>query len=1496
MGPRLSLLAPLAPTVAVSSYIDALEDYKFVELLSDSRFLKTIKALDKHTGYWVIIKLIIKPSTPNYTIQFNGLLELLVKQSSLLVPISNTLTWHKIIETDRAGYLIRQMGKINLYDRLSMRPFLEPIEKLFITFQLLRVVSELHSLNIHHGDLRSENIIVTSSNWVFLTDFAGLIKPVYLPEDNPNQFSFYFDTSDRRVCYIAPERFYHSRNQHHKVVLNFDENGVFKLRHGVTDEMDLFGLGCVIAELWLDGEPTFTLSQLFKFMRGEYTPDLTSIPNKEIIKLIQKLINVNPEERTGAKELLEEFRGSCFPTYFYTFLYEFMEKLNSHEEILPLRSAAITATATTEENRNNYMLSSISDVKLNYIYDSFLEICKNLHLDYSSSKQTLDNKELFPMRVNIPGLPFNFQLRPSKRQGVQGHQSKDKYNSDNGDKDIKNYEKEKEKEKEHVHDDNDDNDEEGDGNVNEPALVILNYVTSLLKSLKFVDSKIKCCELILVLSNHLNDESKLDRSLPFLCTIIDEYIEIKSSSASAAASAFGAASASEVSAKVVCVALQAVTTLVMSCSYITPINVLLFPDYLLPKLQILLNLKVSPESQSMINSCVARCLPYLAMVAKRFWTMSKAFKAGALLGQTAIISPDDVLRSVTTTTTTTTTTMTIPKSQLDQKFKDLALLILTDADAAVKVSLLENILPLCQFFGKEKTNDIVLPHLISYMNDSNVTLRLAFLSAVLSLGSFIGSLTLQQYILPLLIQTVGEGDQLIVLKILEIFNFIVKKKLINAKTEFNALEIYTELLSSSLYLLLHPNEWIRQSLISLIIAISDNLSDADRYCFLYPLIKGYLVYDIFHINWDTLYPSLTRPISKQVFEMTCTWAQSYTSKSLFWQKRMNFSLVQQQQIHQHQVQSRNDKLSKNGGILSFSKNMGKSVYLPKMGTVISYNSGRSKESVPLSSEDKTWLLKLKSIGIDDKSLWKLFVLREYIYRVSRTPSKNLSRFEMTMTTPRNIFLNVVYKTENIGLSSNQKQKQKQDHQELDQEQKREQKQQQKQKQKQKLFLSLLHGESVIHRSEDAISTRSIEHDSHQTLVLPNMERIVASLQTVETNVFGEMESSKGIVAKPSWINNPSVLHKVFHVDENGRVTMCHIKHTYEGNNPFIWNFLQTLPISPTLDNFAEFGKVINSRLKTNVDDIDVPEIFNLNVRRASENVDAFTCLAIAPGNEFFVTGTENGRIAIWDISQLHDLARAKNPSQQLDLTSRITSVTFLHNRFCFVVTTRDGTIRIFRIEANRNKAKKIIKFMKPTLIREVRVDTFISHTKVIGQTLYAIDYQLKINIYDMITMEKESHLLQNPLAYGTVTSFISGEAEKSWILLGTNKGYLSLWDLRFKLLLKSWRVEINDKGDGKISVDNIVLLNIARKSRTNQSTAGGAAGHSRYPNSNSITVVVKSLPDDIETTWEIPSLDCQSVTKKGKSVQYRCRLVEISSEVTLDEIALMLDDLKLNLK
>lgn len=158
-----------------------------------------------------------------------------------------------------------------------------------------------------------------------MTDFSYTFKPTYLPIDDPSDFSFFFDTSGRRTCYLAPERFEtrHQREQrqteekrrleerrkrklaeakrkagekrrgstgHPSDAEPFanlgsldtayagrdlagemdevDEDTLAAFRPQLTEEMDVFSAGCVLAEMWTDGRTVFNLSEMFAYKDG----------------------------------------------------------------------------------------------------------------------------------------------------------------------------------------------------------------------------------------------------------------------------------------------------------------------------------------------------------------------------------------------------------------------------------------------------------------------------------------------------------------------------------------------------------------------------------------------------------------------------------------------------------------------------------------------------------------------------------------------------------------------------------------------------------------------------------------------------------------------------------------------------------------------------------------------------------------------------------------------------------------------------------------------------------------------------------------------------------------------------------------------------------------------------------------------------------------------------------------------------------------------------
>ena len=171
------------------------------------------------------------------------------------LPYPHVWPVQRLYETERAVLLVRQFLAANLAQRISTRPFLTLVEKVgaarragrergrtgpanwqrrratqntprsrgcacaarglhlvchpspcahtprclqrWIAYQLLLAVAQCHAAGVCHGDIKSENVALSSWDWAFLLDFAPY-KPTLLPADNPADFSFFFDTTGRR--------------------------------------------------------------------------------------------------------------------------------------------------------------------------------------------------------------------------------------------------------------------------------------------------------------------------------------------------------------------------------------------------------------------------------------------------------------------------------------------------------------------------------------------------------------------------------------------------------------------------------------------------------------------------------------------------------------------------------------------------------------------------------------------------------------------------------------------------------------------------------------------------------------------------------------------------------------------------------------------------------------------------------------------------------------------------------------------------------------------------------------------------------------------------------------------------------------------------------------------------------------------------------------------------------------------------------------------------
>ncbi|XP_065214852.1 phosphoinositide 3-kinase regulatory subunit 4 isoform X2 [Planococcus citri] len=313
MGNQLVGVAP-SQIFPVEHYLTHHPNLRFDGNLGSTRFFKVARA-ESSEGL-IVVKVFVMH---DLSLLLNKYQQEVEEIKNKLSSSLNCLPFRKAIVSHGAAFLMREYVKYNLYDRISTRPFLALIEKKWIAFQILLALHHCHKVGVCHGDVKLENIMVTSWHWVMLTDFASF-KPTYLPDDNPADFSFFFDTSRRRTCYIAPERFVSNPDSNTLPLQDVEKNEL-------TPAMDIFSAGCVLAELFSDGRQLFDLSQLLSYRNNEFeqVPHiLKTIEDPAVQQLISDMIQRNPSKRLSAESYLDRERGRLFPEYFYDFLQLYM--------------------------------------------------------------------------------------------------------------------------------------------------------------------------------------------------------------------------------------------------------------------------------------------------------------------------------------------------------------------------------------------------------------------------------------------------------------------------------------------------------------------------------------------------------------------------------------------------------------------------------------------------------------------------------------------------------------------------------------------------------------------------------------------------------------------------------------------------------------------------------------------------------------------------------------------------------------------------------------------------------------------------------------------------------------------------------------------------------------------------------------------------------------------------------------------------------------------
>ncbi|XP_072977494.1 serine/threonine-protein kinase VPS15 isoform X1 [Typha angustifolia] len=822
-----------------------------IEVLDRGRFFKSI--ICKHDEGLVLVKVYFKRGD-NLDLKDYERRLVLIRDTFQSVQHPHVWPFQFWFETDKAAYLLRQYFFSSLHDRLSTRPFLSLIEKKWLAFQLLCAVEQSHSKGVCHGDIKCENVFVTSWNWLYLADFASF-KPTYIPHDDPSDFSFFFDTGGRRRCYVAPERFYE-----HGSEAQVAPDAPLK------PSMDIFSLGCVIAELFLEGQPLFELSQILSYRRGQHdpSPSLEKIQDAGIRKMILHMIQLDPESRLSCESYLQSYAADAFPSYFSPFLHKFFSCLvpldsdtrvavtqsafrKIHEQMMIRDSAQGTSEScvvsgvsntTSEPQQSRKIINSprasqeikgeLEKVKsgdqiqiVGDITSLLREVeQRNHHSSAKTTKETAQNASQ-PLTYSRQHALNSFKGQKENKAPTLRKILKSDLNSL-----MSGY------------------DSQWDTfdmpyflgtecKMNcEGMVLIASLLCSCIRNVK--QSQLRRAGLVLLktASLYIDDEDRLQHVVPYVIVML-----------------------SDPSAIVRCAALETLGDILPLVRDFPPSDAMIFPEYILPMLS---TLPDDPEES--VRICYASNIFKIALTAYRFLIHSHSLSDAVSLDKS-----DLALKSQSVATES-------PKdrhhdksdNQLSQLRKSISeivqeLVMGPKQTPNIRRALLQDIGYLCYFFGHRQSNDFLLPILPAFLNDRDEQLRAVFYGQIVYVCYFVGQRSVEEYLLPYIEQALSDDMEAVIVNALDCLSML-------CKSGFLRKGILLGLIEKAFPMLCYPIQWVRKSAVAFIASSSESLGPVDSYVYLSPVLRPFFHSEPPSLSCETtLLSCLKPPVSKLVF-------------------------------------------------------------------------------------------------------------------------------------------------------------------------------------------------------------------------------------------------------------------------------------------------------------------------------------------------------------------------------------------------------------------------------------------------------------------------------------------------------------------------------------------------------------------------------------------------------------------------------------------------------
>ena len=753
----------------------------------------------------------------------------------------------------------------------------------------------------------------------------------------------------------------------------------------------------------------------------------------------------------------------------------------------------------------------------------------------------------------------------------------------------------------------------------------------------------------------------------------------------------------------------------------------------------------------------------------------------------------------------------VARAAIVEQFETQTKSLLTDSDPAVRRAFLGSVSSLCVFFGSAKASDVVLSHLNTYLNDHDWMLKCAFFETIVGVATYVGAASFEEFILPLMVQSLTDPEEFVVERVLRSLSAIAQLGLFQRSRTWELTDIVGRFM-------VHPNVWIREAAVEFIASVTKFLSAADCEGIILPSIGIYLKVKTSDLSEYALLDALKKPLSRTVLELALSWATK-AEKGLFWRPA--------QQQRTFSFSSSEDGLPTTSGKQLNQKSFGR---------------------VPKNDEDDKWIWRLRNAGMLSEDEVKLLALREYIWRVAHRKLQEddvseVSKLNGIMAlTDLKVFPQTVFFENDHDLyryfatSPGADQPKSQTIMEALQEATmspngeeqtdrgsatRDGRETSNPEDVDSGSLTSLR--PTQNESRSSLEPAATRHDplqltkastktSSKTLDLPGHahalrrkgsamslidktstgSKALAEISTTPTNAFGQVERAFSRSASTSRAspNIPARDERRSQRTQSKR----HNIHSYSGHDPSVLKLLDSLYLDNYPVDLMDFGPLVapNNRKQPvqrpggQSGHYWKPE--GQLVAMLGEHTAAVNRIAVAPDHAFFITGSDDGTVKVWDTSRLEK--NISNRSRQTYKHSpgvKVMSICFVEDSHCFVSAGSDGSVFVVKVVIADGDPPR---YNKLQLVREYQLPddqyaVWTEHYKSENQSLL----MLATNKSRILGIELRNMSVvfdfQSPLHLGAVTCFCL-DKKHHWMLVSTTFGVLSLWDLRFRIRVRTW--------------------------------------------------------------------------------------------------------------